>query len=65
MTYSYVYAGPPAGPGQDPAAALALISSMPVTTVVPEPASLALAGIGGAACMMMLRKARRVRTTAV
>ena len=63
-TYSYVYAAAPAGPGQDPVGGSSVLFSIPITTV-PEPASLALAAMGGAACLMILWKSRRGRTTAI
>ncbi|HEY2760433.1 MAG TPA: hypothetical protein VGI75_06810 [Pirellulales bacterium] len=58
VTYSYVYAGSPAGPGQDPVSSSSVIFSMPVTTVAPEPGSLALAGIGGTAMLLMFWRSR-------
>lgn len=59
-TYSYVYAGEPAGPGQDPAAAGSFIFSMPVSA--PEPTSVALIGLGA---MTLLSRRRRTTVAAI
>lgn len=59
-TYSYVYVGAPAGPGQDPSTASTDIFSMPVST--PEPTSLALI-VGGSLTLMTSRRRTAAATT--
>jgi hypothetical protein len=59
-TYSYVYAGAPAGPLQDPVTASSVIFSMPVA--VPEPAGLAVLGI---AAMSLMGSRRRKPSAAI
>ena len=57
-TYSYVYAGPPSGPGADPVAAGAVIFSMPVAlSTVPEPSGFVPVIIGAAMCLFSWRRA--------